>query len=787
LDLLTYHSESRIINLPADDESALMKTMKALANRKVKSGPQLEDSPFQEIGINGVLIEVLLLISVILFSPAEASELPEKNGTRPNILFIAVDDLRPELGCYGVEDVISPNIDRLADRGVTFHRAFVVPRKYWELYDRDEIPRAANQFFPREMPEMAFGDHSLGGFYELQVYIDYLNAPSPFERPLTESQQRELKHGYYASVSFIDEQVGRLLAELDQLGLAQNTIVVLWGDHGWKLGEHNGWCKQTNYEIDTRVPLLIYAPGANANGKSCGSLVELVDIYPTLCELAGLPVPEVVEGEDGRNPHHVVVTKDGQVETVTAPKPQAWASKPRPNIVFFMADDWSWPHAGFLGDTVVTTPNIDRIAREGVIFDNAFVSVPSCTPSRLSILTGQHHWRLQEGDSLGGSLREEYDVYTEMLQADGYRIGWFGKGVWPSKHTFRKRDSFGKRFPSFDAFIQDRKPGEPFCYWHGGLDPHRPYDYGIGVKSGIKLADIKVPACLPDNETVRSDLADYYWEVGRFDREVGQVLTTLETMGELDNTILVVSGDNGMPFPRCKGTLYDLGTRVPLAVRWGAKVAPNRKVTDFVSLCDFAPTFLEAAGLKPGKDMTGRSLLPLLTSDASGQIDPARTFVLTGLEQHVYSNPSRAIRTRDFLYIRNFSPDTWATGEAEGENLRYDFANFEWPSVSEAFSFNCDPSPTKQFLRFHRHDEGVKRLADLAFGRHAEEELYDLRKDPDQLRNVAFDVCYAAKRKELRARLDSELRKAGDPRSAAADGPDSKPPAAKRAQSSAER
>ncbi len=286
----------------------------------------------------------------------------------------------------------------------------------------------------------------------------------------------------------------------------------------------------------------------------------------------------------------------------------------------------------------------------------------------------------------------------------------------------------------------------------------------MGVKSGIKLEDIKGPGCLPDNETVRSDLADYFWEVGRFDCEVGQVLTKLEEMGALDNTILVVSGDNGTPFPRCKGTLYDLGTRVPLAVRWGAQVAPNRRVTDFVSLCDFAPTVLEAVGLKPGKGMTGRSLLPLITSAKSGQIDPARTFVLTGLEQHVYPNPSRAIRTRDFLYIRNFHPEMWATGEAEGERLRYDFANFKWPSVAEAFSFNYDPSPTKQLMRLNRDDKAIRRFADLAFGRPPKEELYDLRTDPDQFRNVAYDAQYAAQRKELHDRLDAELRKADDPR-----------------------
>ena len=304
-----------------------------------------------------------------------------------------------------------------------------------------------------------------------------------------------------------------------------------------------------------------------------------------------------------------------------------------------------------------------------------------------------------------------------MLQTAGYRIGWFGKGVWPSEHTFRKRDSFGPRFPSFDEFIKDRTPGEPFCFWHGGRDPHRPYELNVGVKSGITLSEINVPACLPDNETVRSDLADYLWAVQRFDREVGEVMARIEKMGELENTIIVVSGDNGMPFPRCKGTLYDQGTRVPLAIRWGAKVEGQRKVVDFVSLCDLAPTFLEAAGLKPTEQMTGRSLMRILTSENSGQIDPKRTFVLTGMEHHCYLYPSRALRTRDFLYIRNFSPEKWKTGEVVGHNPEYDFATEPWPTEKGAFSFNIGPSPTKQLLRLHRNKEGIMRFADLAFSR----------------------------------------------------------------------
>ena len=238
-----------------------------------------------------------------------------------------------------------------------------------------------------------------------------------------------------------------------------------------------------------------------------------------------------------------------------------------------MADDWSWPHAGILGDPVVKTPNFDRVATEGVLFENAFVSTPSCTPSRLSILTGQHHWRLKEGDSLGGSLREEYDVYTEMLQKAGYRIGRFGKGVWPSKHTFRQTRFLWRTFPFLRRVHQGSKAGRTVLLLARRTGSASSVRTGTSVsRAASSCREVKVPACLPDNETVRSDVADYLWEVQRFDREVGEIMARLEAMGELDNTIIVVSGDNGMPFPRCKATLYDQGTRVPLAIRWGAKV-----------------------------------------------------------------------------------------------------------------------------------------------------------------------------------------------------------------------
>ncbi len=171
------------------------------------------------------------------------------------------------------------------------HLPFNAPKKYWDLYNRNEIPLAENDFLPENSTVMA-----VNNLRELKGYSDFRHITHPKDGKLTEEEARLLRHGYFACVSYIDAQIGRLLDELDRLGLRENTIVVLWGDHGWKLGEHASWCKMTNYEIDTRVPLIISAPGSEANGKNCNALVEFVDIYPTLCDLAGISKPDELEG-----------------------------------------------------------------------------------------------------------------------------------------------------------------------------------------------------------------------------------------------------------------------------------------------------------------------------------------------------------------------------------------------------------------------------------------------------------------------------------------------------------
>jgi len=425
----------------------------------------------------------------------------------------------------------------------------------------------------------------------------------------------------------------------------------------------------------------------------------------------------------------------------------------RPNILFCIADDWVWPHASIAGAKVIKTPTFDRVAREGVMFENAFVSAPSCTPSRGAIVTGQWHWRLEHGGNLWSSLPAKFTVYPDLLEGAGYHVGFTRKGWGPGRDApgGRKRNPAGPRFKDFGKFLEGRPEGAPFCFWFGSYDPHRGYKWQSGIESGMKPEDVEVPAPLADSEQVRTDICDYYFEVQRFDREVGELLKVVERMGELDNTLVVMTGDNGMPFPRCKSNLYDLGTNVPLAVRWPSRAAGGRVVEDFISLSDLAPTFLEAAGLKATKEMTGRSFLDILSSGKSGRVDPKRDRIFTGMERHTRRRaggvgyPMRALRTHDYLYIRNFKPDRWPAGDPE----RYG---------------DIDGSPTKSYMMEHRNDAKVKRLFELAFGKRPAEELYDLRKDPGQLDNVAGKAEYAAVRKRLGNELTAELKATGDPR-----------------------
>jgi arylsulfatase A-like enzyme len=439
------------------------------------------------------------------------------------------------------------------------------------------------------------------------------------------------------------------------------------------------------------------------------------------------------------------------------------ASGKMPNILYCLADDWSFPHAAVYGDNVIKVPTFERVAREGVLFTHVFSAAPTCSASRAAMLTGQAPHRLAEGANLFGFLPKRFPVYPDYLEEAGYKVGYTRKGWGPGSIEAggRTRNPAGNVFKDFAAFLKQTPQGKPFCFWFGSYDPHRPYAQGSGAKSGMKLADVRVPPMWPDTPEVRGDILDYYFATQRFDREVGGLLDLLESTGQAENTLVVMSGDNGWPFPRCKANLYDGGTRQPLAVRWPGRIKPGRTLDDFINLTDLAPTFLEAAGLTPPPEMTGRSFVKLVT----GEEKPgSRNTVFLERERHASSRkglagyPMRAVRTREYLYIRNIHPDRWPAGDPSEDYFYGPFGD-------------CDPGGAKTAI-VTRHDE--KEIApyyELCFGKRPAEELFDVRNDPHNLTNLAADASYAGAKDKMRAMLDRWMKDTADPRATSDDDP----------------
>jgi len=251
---------------------------------------------------------------------------------------------------------------------------------------------------------------------------------------------------------------------------------------------------------------------------------------------------------------------------------------------------------------------------------------------------------------------------------------------------------------------------------------------------------------LPDTDIVRRDLADYAIEVEWGDAQIGKALQVLETAGELDNTLVVVTSDHGMPFPFVKGQIHEDGFHLPLAMRWGKGIKGGRVVEDFVNVRDLAPTYMELAGLKPHEQMTGKSLAGILRSEHSGFIEN-RDFTLAGKERHDIGRPNdlgypvRAIRTMQYLYIKNYEPDRWPAGNPET-----DFGN-------------CDPGPTKEVVKLLGG-----HFYELSFGKRLPDELYRITDDPECVRNLANDLAFKDILVELRYKLISTLKEEGDPR-----------------------
>ena len=459
-----------------------------------------------------------------------------------------------------------------------------------------------------------------------------------------------------------------------------------------------------------------------------------------------------------------------------APRCSADETLKRPNILFAMADDWSWPHAGAYGANDVKTPVFDQVARNGILFGNAFAAAPQCSPNRASILTGRNIWQNEEAGTHGSGFPSKFPVFTGALEESGYLVGYTGKPWGPGNWADYgwTRNPVGRNFSAvryserpevgfdrndyagnFAQFLKTRKKDQPFFFWYGCTEPHRTYDHGIGVRQGKDLASIDVPPFLPDADQVRSDIADYLVEVEWFDQHLGRMLELLEKSGEFDNTIVVVTSDNGMPFPRAKANLYEFGTHMPLAIQWPAKIQAGRHVEDLVSFIDFGPTFLEASGLKPLHTMTGRTFMNLLTSRESGRIDSSRQYALAGRERHTHARaenvgyPARSYRSNDYLYIWNIDPKRWPMGP---------------PIGPQGGLHDIDRGPSTSYLIDNKDDPKVKNFYDWAAGMRPENELFDIKKDPGCLTNLADNPAYQDVVKELHGKLKVLLTEQKDPR-----------------------
>ena len=457
------------------------------------------------------------------------------------------------------------------------------------------------------------------------------------------------------------------------------------------------------------------------------------------------------------------------------------AAENRPNILFAIADDWG-AHAGAYGTTWVKTPAFDRIAREGVLFTHAYTPVAKCAPSRAIVLTGRHAWQNEEAGNHMAFFPAKLKSWPEVLMDKGWHMGITGKGWGPgvaNDKDGRPRQITGLPFnrrkapppasgmthndyaANFTDFL-DAAPGDkPWCFWYGSLEPHRDYEFQSGVKKGgKKLTDIpKVPGFWPEDDIVRHDMLDYAFEVEHTDRHLGRMIAELEKRGLLDSTLIIVTADHGMPFPRCKGYAYEASNHVPLAVRYPAGMRhPGRVVEDFVSFIDIAPTILDYAGVaaKDGGMMpvTGASWRPILESDKAGRVVAERNHALVGKERtdvgrpHDQGYPIRGIITAEHLLLKNYEPSRWPAGNPETGYL------------------DTDGGPTKSLILEMGRKDRADRFWRLNFGMRPAEEFYDLTVDEDCVHNLAGESVHKETLQKLRERMESELKAQGDPRMA---------------------
>ncbi len=458
----------------------------------------------------------------------------------------------------------------------------------------------------------------------------------------------------------------------------------------------------------------------------------------------------------------------------------------RPNFLFAISDDQSYPHASAYGDFGIKTPAFDRMAAEGLLFHSAFVAAPQCSPNRAAILTGRNIWQLEEAGTHGSYFPAKFQVFTRALENHGYHVGFTGKpwspGNWEDAGW--DRNPVGTRYAdatleppttgikrndyasNFEAFLENRKKDQPFFFWYGASEPHLDYEYGSGLSNGKSLDEAVPPPFIPRSKVTQTDYLDYAFEIEWFDQHLGRMLDHLESIGELENTIVVVTSDNGMPFPYAKANLQEFGIHVPLVIA-GPRFFPGGRVTrELVSHTDLAPTFLEMAGASPLPEATGKSLVPFLT-----QGQPHRDFALSGRERHTHARPdnlgypARSIRTDEFLLIWNMKPDRWPAGNPIPEGLTPEQLDGSFSPDYKGFDLgyeDIDSSATKTYLL--TNPDAYPDLVQLATGKRPEFQLYNIVNDPWCLNDLSRNPGYSQIKQTLHQQLLELLQEQGDPR-----------------------
>jgi arylsulfatase A-like enzyme len=421
-----------------------------------------------------------------------------------------------------------------------------------------------------------------------------------------------------------------------------------------------------------------------------------------------------------------------------------------PNVLFVIADDASRHYGKSYNCDWANTPNIDKLAANGLVFDNAYVPTAKCGPCRSALITGRNPWQLGAAANHQSAFPSEHKAFMEVLTAKGVACGAAGK-VWGPGSAVDKDGntrSFGLRKAGFESFLGDIDKDTPFFYWFGSSNPHRGYKKDGGIKAGKKLSDINhVPKYWPDNDVIRGDMLDYSMEIEAFDRQLGGLLATLQEKGRADNTIVIVTSDHGMPFPRVKGHTFDDAHRVPMVVHWPGKEKATRRVADLVTLTDLAPTMFDVFGVKDEMKFSGHSFLDLF----AGKAERERPFVIIGRERNDINcrpgfpsgagYPARGIRKGDYLYVHNFKPERWPCGTPES-GLR-----------------DTDGSPTKSFIN------GLGKgnaFWEHSFGKRPAAMLFNVVADPDCVKNLAGTLPEVEK--QLHDTLVAELKRQEDPR-----------------------